>query len=327
MVGNPATAAGQRVALVVNSRSRTGQQAYEEASKRLASLGVEVNASYPLQDPERLPETVREVVDQGCDTLVLGGGDGTVSSVVDFLADRPTVLGLLPLGTANDFARTLQVPGDLEQACETIARGKVVDVDLGLVGDNFYVNVASVGLSVGVTQALSAEMKRRMGGLAYPVASLRAFLRHRPFSASLTFPDEDHEPLHLDRLVQVAVGNGRFYGGGNVVAPDAGIDDHTLDVYAIQMGRRRDLIGVARYFKSGDFIRQENVRHLTTQRVVLETDQPQPVNVDGEIVAHTPQEFRIRRNALRVLVPEDSSAAQLDHEDSAADAGRVTRQG
>src|SRR5699024_2395493 len=100
------------------------------------------------------------------DLLVLGGGDGTVSSVVDHLADELPVLGLLPLGTANDFARTLQIPTDLRRACEVIAGHRVVDVDLGLAEDNYFVNVASAGLSVAVTQGLSSRLKRRVGALA-----------------------------------------------------------------------------------------------------------------------------------------------------------------
>jgi diacylglycerol kinase (ATP) len=303
-----------RAALIVNTRSRSGEQTFFEALDRLEELGVSLGATYAIRDPVRLPETVREVLREGSEyrLLILGGGDGSVSSVVDFLAHHDVILGLLPLGTANDFARTLGIPADVEKACETIAGGKIVDVDLGLAGDNFYVNVASVGLSVGVTQALSPRLKRRIGALAYPTAAIRAFLGHEPFSAKLTFPDGDHEPVEYERLLQVAVGNGRFYGGGMVVAPQSGIDDRSLDIYAIEMGRHRDLFGVARYLKSGDFIRNDSVGHFRTERVRLETDPELPVNVDGEVVTRTPQDFSVAHNALKVLVPPESTAARQD---------------
>ena len=304
----------QRAALIVNTRSRSGERTFFEALDRLEELGVQLGATYAIRDPVRLPETVREVLQEGSGygLLILGGGDGSVSSVVDFLAHHSVVLGLLPLGTANDFARTLGIPSDIEKACETIAGGTVVDVDLGLAGDNFYVNVASVGLSVGVTQALSPGLKRRIGALAYPTAAIRAFLSHESFAARLTFPDGDHEPVEYERLLQVAVGNGRFYGGGMVVAPDSGIDDRSLDVYAIELGRHRDLIGAARYLKSGDFIRNESVEHYRTERVRLETEPEQPVNIDGEVVTRTPQDFSVVHNALKVLVPPESTAARRD---------------
>ncbi len=303
-----------RAALIVNTRSRTGEQVFFRALDRLQELKVPLGATYAIRDPGRLPETVREVLEDGSgyETLILGGGDGTVSSVVDFLAHHDVTLGLLPLGTANDFARTLEIPSDVDEACEAIANGKVVDVDLGLAGNNYYVNVASVGLGVGATQALTPWAKKNIGALAYPVAAIKAFMTHEPFSARLVFPDGDHEPVEHERLLQVAVGNGRFYGGGMVVAPGSGIDDKSLDVYAIRLGRHRDLFGAARYLKSGDFIRNESVSQYRTTRVRLETDPPLSVNIDGELVAQTPQDFSVVENALKVLVPQGSAAARRD---------------
>lgn len=310
----------RKAALVVNTRSRTGEAALFEALDRLEDLGVEVGATFAVRDPSRITETVRGVLDDGasgggCGLLILGGGDGTVSSVVDLLAGTDVVLGLLPLGTANDFARTLEIPSAVAQACEVIAYGKVVDVDLGLAGGNYYVNVASVGLSVGVTRALSPQMKKRMGAIAYPVAAIKAFMTHEPFDAKLSFPDGDHEPIEHERLLQVAIGNGRFYGGGLAVSPEAGMDDGTLDVYTIEMGRHRNLLGIARYLKSGDFINYEGVEHYTTKRVRLETDPRQKINIDGEVVASSPQDFSIEPNALKVMVPKSSTAARLDEPD------------
>ena len=296
----------------MNARSRTGEKAFQQASNLLSSLGVTIGASYALSDPARLPETVREAILEGHDPIILGGGDGSVSSTVDYLAHHNVTMGLLPLGTANDFARTLEIPSGLEEACETIAYGKVVDIDLGLAGDNFYVNVASVGLGVEVTRSLSPQLKKSIGPLAYPVAAITAFFKHEPFAARLAFPDGDHEPAEYDRLLQVAVGNGRFYGGGMIVAPGSGIDDRYLDVYAIRLGRRRDLVGVARYLRSGDFVKSESVDHFRTRHVVLETEPELSINVDGELVAQTPEEFSVAPNALHVIVPETSTSARKD---------------
>jgi len=188
---------------------------------------------------------VRGALDAGCDLIILGGGDGTVSAAVDLLAHRRAVLGLLPLGTANVFARTLGIPDDLEGACATIARGKVVDIDLGRADDLYYVNVASIGLGARVITRVSPWLKRVAGSLAYPVAAVRALVGFRPFAATLTFPGSDHAPATFPRLLQIGVGNGRFYDGGAVVAPDAGIDDGTLDVYAIEWAGWRGLAGLA----------------------------------------------------------------------------------
>ena len=306
-----------RAALIVNTRSRSAERVFFRALDRLQELKVPLGATYAIRDPVRLPETVREVLGDGSgyETLILGGGDGSVSSVVDFLAHHDVTLGLLPLGTANDFARTLGIPPEVDGACDAIARGKVVDVDLGLAGENYYVNVASVGLGVGATRSLAPWVKKSVGPLAYPVAAIKAFMTHEPFSARLVFPDGDREPVEHERLLQVAVGNGRFYGGGMVVAPGSGIDDKSLDVYAIRLGRHRDLLGAARYLKSGDFIRNESVSQYRTARVRLETDPQLSVNIDGELVARTPQDFSVAANALKVLVPQDSASARRDLQD------------
>src|SRR5215217_8466252 len=113
-------------ALIVNTRSRSGERSFFRALDWLQELGVTLGPTYAVRDPVRLPETVRDVLDDGSEyrVLILGGGDGSVSSVVDFLAHRDVTLGLLPLGTANDFARTLQIPVDIEQACQAIAQAR-----------------------------------------------------------------------------------------------------------------------------------------------------------------------------------------------------------
>lgn len=302
----------ERAALVVNTASRAGASAYATARERLRELGVPVADFYPVTDAARLPEVFQHVADHGNDLVIVGGGDGSLSTAVDFLADHHVTLGVLPLGTANDFARTLHIPDDVKAACDTIAHGKIVDIDLGLVGDNAFVNVASVGLAVGVTEALSPTLKRRLGPLAYPIAAAVAYRRHQPFTAWLEFPDEDHDQLELDGLLQVAVGNGRYYGGGYAVSPTAGIDDHTLDVYAIPAGRLRDHITIARFLRDGSFVKHRDVVNLATRRLRLRTEPEQRINVDGEVVGSTPTEFTMRRNAIDVLIPQHSTAARRD---------------
>lgn len=304
--------ATERAALVVNTASRTGARAFERARERLAALGLPLVDSYPLHDASRLAQTVAHAVDDGCDLVVVGGGDGSMSAVADVLVERPAVLGVLPLGTANDFARTLGIPSDVDAACEVVAHGKVVDVDLGSAEGKHYVNVASLGMSVAVTHALTAGLKRRLGSLAYPVATLRAYRGFEPFDARLEFPRGDHEPVHVPAAIQVAIGNGRYYGGGNVMAPGAGIDDHDLDVYVIARGRFRDHMAIASSFRTGTFVDHPLVTHMTTEDLVVRTRPKLHINIDGEVVAATPERFRVLPNGLHVVVPLDSTAAVLD---------------
>ncbi len=304
--------APRTVALVVNTGSRRGQVALEEAQQRLRTAGIGEVRAYGVETGDDLAATLDRVIADRPDLLVVGGGDGSVGCAAARVAGTPVTLGLLPLGTANDFARTLEIPADLAGAVDTLASGKVVDVDMGRVDDHTFLNVASLGLSVGVTDRLTPRLKRRLGPLAYPVATLSAYRRHRPFAARLEFPDGDHDPLELDDLLQVAVGNGRHYGGGQTVSPTASVDDHLLDVYAIERGRMRDHVSIARFLRDGSFVEHDRVRHLTTRRVRISTDPEQVLNLDGELAGSTPASFEVERNALHVVVPATSGAARLD---------------
>lgn len=305
-------------ALIVNTRSRQGRTAAATALDYLRLLSVPVAAAYAIDDPSRLTETVREALAEGHDLIVLGGGDGSVGSVVDLLVHTDTALGLLPLGTANDFARTLGIPFGLEEACETVARGVVDEADLGLAGDNYYVNVASVGLAAGVVEALSPRLKGAAGTLAYPMAALRAYAEHEPFAAALAFPDNDHEPVAIDGLLQVAIGNGRYHGGDLVVDPGSGPEDAALDVYAVEAGGPVSLARVAWGMRTGEFVNDERVHHWRTSRVMLATDPPLPIDLDGELVSRTPKPFSVAPGALKILVPprrmttEDSVFSSLE---------------
>ena len=298
-------------AVVVNAGSRRGAAA-EQAVDAMRAAGVPVTAVHRMRSGADLAGTFDRVLADGHDLIVVGGGDGTVSYAAGRVAGTNVMLGVLPLGTANDFARTLEIPNNLAEACATVAEGKVVDIDLGRANGEPFLNVASVGLSVAVTEALSPRLKRYIGPLAYSIATLRAYARHKPFRARLEFPDGDHEPLVLEDLLQLAVGNGRHYGGGNTVSPTAGIDDHTLDVYAILAGPLREHVSIARLLKDGSFIKHDRVYHLTTRHVRVITEPPLPVNLDGEIATATPTDFTVERNAVHVVVPQSSTSALFD---------------
>ncbi|WP_159824342.1 lipid kinase [Arthrobacter sp. 9AX] len=299
-------------AVVINAGSRRGAAAHELAVDATRRAGVPISAVHRVLSGAELSQTLDGVIADGHDLLVVGGGDGTVAYAAGRVAGTSIVLGVLPLGTANDFARTLEIPNDLAAACAAIADGKVVDIDLGRANGQPFLNVASVGLSVGVTEALSPRLKRYVGPLAYSIATVMAYARHKPFRARLEFPEGDHEPLELEGLLQVAVGNGRHYGGGNTVSPTAGIDDHTLDIYAILAGPLREHVSIARLLKDGSFIKHDRVYHLTSRQVRLVTEPTLPVNLDGEIAAITPTDFTVQRNAIHVVVPQSSNAAVFD---------------
>ncbi len=179
--------------------------------------------------------------------------------------------------------------------------------DLGLAGGDHFVNVASMGLGGGAAEAISPRLKRAAGALSYPLAALRAYRSSAPFEAGFVFPRGDQNAVALSGLVHLAVGNGRYYGGGMIVAPGSAVDDHALDVYAIEATDPLRLGRVAWSLRTGQFVSSERVHHWRTREVCIITHTRLPVNLDGELLRKTPGRFAVAPDALKVLVPPGPS--------------------
>jgi YegS/Rv2252/BmrU family lipid kinase len=287
--------------LVINIKSRRGQRLYASARDAVAASGFEMAAAYAVDDPGALSQILREAVDRDPDLLVVGGGDGTVNEAVKYLAGRDVALGVLPLGTTNNFARSLGIPLHLSGAVEVLRGGKVADVDLGQVGEYLFANLAGIGISVEVAAHAHPVVKRVLGRLSYPLTALSVLPGHRPFRAIIQLADERVEVT----THQLIVANGRFHGGLQI-ARDISIDDSRLVIYRLGTGGRLRLMaamllqaitGRRRDLAGGPY--------LTAREFWLETDPPMAVDIDGEVRGHTPMRLRVAPNALRVMVPRD----------------------
>nr|WP_282572093.1 lipid kinase [Roseomonas acroporae] len=283
--------------LVVNRNSRRGAAAGEAAGAALEAAGVPVRREN-CEDARGLPDLIRAMADR-VDRVVIGGGDGSMNAAAPGLLETGLPLGVLPLGTANDLARTLGIPADPEAAAAVIAAGRLRAIDLGEVNGHPYFNVASVGFGVDLTRALTRDSKRSFGVLGYAIAGFRALSRLRPFSAEILSGGE----RRVSRTVHVAVGNGRHYGGGMTVSEDAEIDDGRLDVYSLEVAGVWQLLKLLPALRSGRHQRWAEIRTLTGDAIEIRTRRRRAVNADGEIVTRTPACFRVLRGALRVYVP------------------------
>ena len=286
----------RRALLLVNRKARLGEDARAAAEERLAKLGFELVEPAHVQAGEAIRRHAAEV-----DLIVIGGGDGTLNCAADALAETGKPLGILPLGTANDLARTLAIPTDLDTACQLIADGHTRRIDLGRVNGKPFFNVASVGLSVAVTRRLSKGSKGLLGVVAYLVAAARAVGSGRPFRVELRCDGESH----AGRTVQVTVGNGRHYGGGLTVAADAAPDDGRLDVYSLEVGHWLGLVPLLPALWRGTLHGHRRVRVLRGREVEVRTLHPRSVTADGEVVTHTPATFTVQPGAVEVFVPRD----------------------
>jgi len=290
----------QRALLLVNRHSRQGQKQLPAAIEQLQTLGLEL-VEESTESPQQLPDMIRRYQDQ-VDLVIVGGGDGTLNAAVDGLVDARLPLGILPLGTANDLARTLKIPTSLPEACEVIANGQVRRIDLGWVNGKHFFNVASVGLSVQITEQLTKEVKRRWGIFAYAVTAVQAMWQARPFRAEIRLNGETIKV----RTIQIAVGNGRYYGGGMAVAHDATIDDQRLDLYSLEVQHWWQIVALLPAMRGGRHVDSDNVRALKAQEIEVHTRRTRPINTDGEITTATPAHFRVVPQALAVLVSADT---------------------
>jgi lipid kinase YegS len=289
--------------LILNGKS-TGNTDLREAVHALRERGVqlEVRVTWEDGDAERY---VAEAIDHGVDTIIAAGGDGTLSEVAETLAHRPEPadalpsLGLVPLGTANDFASAAGIPDAPLEALTLIAQEAARPVDLLNIdadGKRWWcANVASGGFGTEVTVETDEGLKKVLGGLAYLVTGISRLGRIDPIRARLRAPGFDWE----GGFIALGIGNGRQAGGGQVLCPDAVIDDGLLDVTVIPelTGEVASTIGAL--LKGGKQGALEQVAHRTRAPwVEIEADQPITLNLDGEPVKA--RHFRIECVAARV---------------------------
>ncbi|WP_444939578.1 lipid kinase [Microbulbifer sp. JMSA002] len=290
----------RRVLLVVNPKSRNGAEAdIDSGLARLRADGIEVEVLHS-EGPEDTEAAIRQS-HKNLDLVIVGGGDGTISSTARVLKECQLALAILPLGTANDLARSLGIV-DLEQAFDVIIGNHRQLIDLGVVNGHYFFNVANMGLGVKVTEAQDSEIKKRWGVLSYLRAFFIALRRTQKFRVNLAL---DEERCQM-RSIQLAVGNGRYYGGGNLVAEKARINDAKLNLYSLRPRGLLELLGMALLLRGGKHHLTEGIFNASAQRIEVETKPRLQIHADGEPIAETPATFSVIPRALEVLVPRNS---------------------
>ena len=238
------------------------------------------------------------------DLIVSAGGDGTLNEVVNGIAQGgcKAALGVLPLGTGNDFARTLGVPTDLETAIEQIMAAKTRAIDLVRVTSDrvrYFVNVSSGGFSGVVDEKLTPEMKRAWGPLAYLRSAAAAFSELRGYTAKVAL--DDAQAFELD-LYNVIVANGRYVAGGIPVAPEADVADGLLDIVLIAERGPGELAILAAQILLGKHLSSDGIIFRRAKKIAISSRPGMWFNVDGELIGNEPAIFELLPQALRCVV-------------------------
>ena len=285
--------------LIVNTRSRRGERLFREASAKLEAAGIRLIAKHSIRRPDRdLIRTMREAVLSGAPMVIVGGGDGSLSCTVDEVVDRDCVFALLPLGTANSFARTLGIPVALDGAIATIATGKRRRIDVGAIDGDYFANASSIGLSPMIGQTIPHKLKRYLGRPGYLLWSLWCLARFHSFRLTVEGP-HGSETL---RALEVRIANGSFHGGIEVVE-DASVDSGDIVVEAVSGRARTTLIMNWARLLLGLPKKEREVRQFRGRSLRIITDPPLPISIDGEVLARTPATASVAERAIEVVVP------------------------
>jgi YegS/Rv2252/BmrU family lipid kinase len=303
MGGEAVNGSRLRVLLLINEKSRQGDAAADAALEAVKQNDVVIVRQ---ESPAGIDHTalIKDMAD-AIDAVIVGGGDGTLNSVAPALLETGLPLGILPLGTANDLARTLEIPFEVAAAAQVISAGHQRKIDLGVVNDIPYFNVASIGLSTRIANQLTGAVKQRWGRFGYALTTIKTVARMRPFSAEIHVGGK----VRKVRTWQISVGNGRHYGGGMTVDAEAEINDGMLDLYSLEFDRVWKLALVYPAFRKGTHGLWREVRTLSCSEAEIRTRRPTPVNTDGEITTKTPARFRVLSKAVSVFVPAPSASS------------------
>lgn len=290
-----------RTCIIVNPNAGSVED-LETLSERLGELpDAVVQRTEAAGDAERL---AREAVRDGADLVIAAGGDGTLNEVVNGLSDDfgKARLGLLPLGTGNDFARSIGIPDDLEGALAVLEAGaaRAVDVGRATVGETcrFFVNMSAGGFSGEVSER-AGEAKERWGPLAYMRAAVDALPELKGFLTTIVVNGAETLRMETSNIV---VSNGRYVASGIPAAPRAVLDDGLFDVLISHAITIPQLAGLVPQVLLGRHMENDLLLFRRATRVEIECDPPMAFNVDGELIGEGTALFEILPRALRVIV-------------------------
>lgn len=288
--------------IVLHGKQAANQELRDAvAAARERQQDVEVRVTWEAGDAQRL---AREAAGQGVERVIAGGGDGTINEVLRGLleADFLGVLGVLPLGTANDFAGSAMIPAGMGASLDLALRAEPVACDVGWVNERVFLNVATGGFGTEVTTNTDPALKEMLGGAAYFLTGVSRFASLQPSRARV----ESADGVWEGELLALAVGNGRQAGGGQVMCPDAHIDDGLLDVTIIPYLDTMNLVDALRSALDGSGALDALSVRWRVPELKVSADEELTLNLDGEPATGKTHRFRVEPDRLRLALPAEA---------------------
>lgn len=239
--------------------------------------------------------------EEGHCSIISVGGDGTINEVVNGLRSslENVNIGILPTGTGNDFAKSLEIPNNTLEALDIILKGKTKKTDIGRVNGKLFLNVGGVGFDAEVCNVANTSMKKLTGTSAYLVSVIKTLFNFTPTDLSLTIDDN----VYNEKVWLTSVANGKYFGNGMKVAPDAELNDGLFDIVVVKETSALYFLRVFPSVFNGTHIKDESVKVIRGKKVILESPVKLTVQCDGEIIGTTPITFEVIHNGISVFCP------------------------
>lgn len=294
----------KNVKLIINPSS--GRQAVENKIDNLCKLllddGYTVNKFFTRKKNDAMEETISTCKDLFWDLIIVAGGDGTVNEVAKGIvkSERKVPVAILAAGTVNDFANYMKIPSKTSEFYNMIKREKIIDIDLGSVGNEYFVNVAAGGLLANVGYQATVETKALLGRMAYYLEGIRELILKGKEPIKIKIESEEYSGE--DEVLMFLISNSSSIGGFKKIAPDADVLDGKLDVIII---KNTDVANIANIFfniLTGEHINHKCVKYFKTEKIKIDSTTAVSVDLDGEYGGQLPGTFKVIPKAMKILV-------------------------
>jgi YegS/Rv2252/BmrU family lipid kinase len=288
--------------LILNPKAR---QISKDKSGFLESFekhSIQIEDIFELGEPSKLKGELSKL-DPKTSTILVASGDGAVSSVIDYFTYSDALVGIIPMGTANSFARSLGIPLELDSALEVIKNGYFTKIDLGKIGNDYFANTANIGISAAINQSVNDGAKGIFGRGAYLVSAVFHLMTAKGFDLIIT---DENKIKKYYRAVELLIANGKYQGGINL-APNASLNSSQINIRIIKssfMSKYKLMIfWLGRMFEQHWF--SDIIVDLEGKSFFVDTSPNLQVDIDGESSINTPFEISVAPKAINIIIQKN----------------------
>jgi diacylglycerol kinase (ATP) len=270
-----------------------------EVLHRLESGGLETSTHATTGEGDAT-RAAAEAVERGFDLIIAAGGDGTLYEVINGMAEKPgrPPLGIMPVGTTNDFARALAIPRNWEKACDLIVKQHAREIDIGKMNDRYFINIAGGGSMTELTYEVPSKLKTMLGQLAYYMKGFEKLPWLRPIKLTLKCEEAELQ----EEVMLFLIANSNSVAGFEKLSPGASLSDGLFEVFILKRCNLAEFIRVASLALRGEHLNDPNVVHFKTKYLEITSPDHVLINLDGELGGTLPCKFSVLPQHLQIFV-------------------------